>query len=150
MPLDSLVEVSKIARRHEKSYIIKVAVTKELSGENLKRSQAEMIYAILEVLHNQHSAKLTHIMYRVNINCISLKDLLKMLQLQDYVKVESRVLHPLSKNKHCTSKNSKRSEYTLTAKGLEFYKAVQSTMKALNTIAETHERERHIMKTQTI
>jgi predicted transcriptional regulator len=147
MPLDSFVEVSKGARRNEKQHIIKVAVTQELQGENLRRSQSEMIYAILEILQKQHSMKLTHIMYRVNINCLSLRDLLKMLQLQGYVKVESRVLHPLSKNKPCTSKNSQRSEYTLTAQGLEFYKTVRSTMKALNTLAETYDRERQIVKT---
>ena len=116
----------------------------------LRRSQAEMIYAVLEVLRYQGSAKITHIMYKVNINCLVLRDLLNILQLHGYVTVESRVIHPLSKNKPCKAKRLKSSEYTLTVKGLEFFKTLQSTMKTLNSLVETCERERYIMEAETM
>jgi predicted transcriptional regulator len=110
----------------------------------LKRSQAEMIYDVLEVLRYQRSVKLTHIMYKVNMNCLVLRDLLRTLQNQGYVTMQSRIIHPLSKNKPRSTKSLKHSEYSLTAKGLEFCKALDSTMKALNNLIETHERERYI------
>jgi predicted transcriptional regulator len=114
----------------------------------LRRSQAEMIYAILEVLRNQPSAKITHIMYKVNINCFILRILLNILQVQGYVTAKSRVIHPLSKNKPCKTKHLRPSEYTLTAKGLEFSKTLQTTMKALNSLVETYERERYITEAE--
>ena len=116
----------------------------------MRRSQAEMIYAVLEVLRYQPSSKITHIMYKVNINCLILSDLLNILQLHGYVTVKSRVIHPLSKNKPCKAKRLKPSEYTLTAKGLEFCKTLQSTMKTLNSLVETCERERYIMEAETM
>ena len=103
-----------------------------------------MIYAVLEVLRYQRSAKITHIMYKVNINCLILRDLLRTLQRNGYVTVESRVIHPLSKNKPTGAKRLNPSQYSLTVKGLEFYKALQSTMNALNNLIETYERERYI------
>jgi len=110
----------------------------------LKRSQAEMIYAVLEVLRYQRSAKITHIMYKVNINCLILRDLLRTLQRQGYVTAESRVIHPLSKNKPTGTKHLNPSQYSLTVKGLEFCKALQTTMSSLNNLIETCERERYI------
>jgi len=89
-------------------------------------------------------------MYKVNINCLILRDLLNILQLHGYVTVKSRVIHPLSKNKPCETKRLKPSEYTLTAKGLEFCKTLQSTMKTLNSLVETYERERYIMEAETM
>jgi predicted transcriptional regulator len=102
-----------------------------------------MIYDVLEVLRYQRSTKITHIMYKVNINCLVLRDLLRILQNQGYVAMQSRIIHPLSKNKPCRTKNLTPSEYSLTAKGLEFCKALDSTMKALNNLVETCERERY-------
>lgn len=110
----------------------------------MKRSQAEMIYAVLEVLHYQRSSKITHIMYKVNINCLILRDLLKTLQLQGYVTTQSRVIHPLSKNKLSIIKHLNPSEYSLTLKGLEFCKALETTMKSLNNLVETCERNRYV------
>ena len=113
-----------------------------------------MIYDVLEMLRFQRSAKITHILYKVNMNCLILRDLLRTLQNQGYVKVESCSIHPRSKNKLCSTKHLTPSEYSLTAKGLEFCKSLESTMKALNILIETCERERYIadaekMKTLT-
>jgi predicted transcriptional regulator len=126
-----------------------------LDGEQeLKRSQAEMIYDVLDMLRYQRSAKITHIMYKVNINCLILRELLGTLQRHGYVKVESRIIHPLSKNKPRGTKHLNLSQYSLTVEGLEFCKTLQTTMNALNNLIETCERERYIadaekMKTST-
>ena len=103
-----------------------------------------MIYAVLEVLRYQRSAKITHIMYKVNMSCLILRDLLRTLQRRGYVKVESRIIHPLTENKPCSPKRLNPSEYSLTVKGLEFCKALDSTMKTLNNLIETGDRERYI------
>lgn len=104
-----------------------------------------MIYDVLEVLRYQRSTKITHIMYKVNMNCLILRDLLRTLQNQGYVTMQSRIIHPLSKNKPSSTKNLNPSEYSLTPKGLEFCKSLDSTMKALNNLIETCERERYIV-----
>jgi len=103
-----------------------------------------MIYAVLEVLRYQRSAKITHIMYKVNINCLILRDLLRTLQRHGYVTMESHVIHPLSKNKPTGAKHLNPSQYSLTVKGLEFCKALQTTMSALNNLIEAYERERYV------
>jgi hypothetical protein len=119
----------------------------------LRRSPAEMIYAVLEALRNYPSAKITHIMYRTNMNCLVLGDLLRGLKVLGYVTVETHSTgHPLSKNKPCSTKHLspsdwhlRRSEYSLTVKGLEFCLTVDAAMKALNSVIETCERQRYIM-----
>ena len=116
----------------------------------MRRSQVELIYAVLEVLRYQGSAKITHIMYKVNLNCLILRDLLNILQFHGYVTVESRDIHPLSQNRPCKAERVKSSEYSLTVKGLEFCKSVQSTMKALSSMVETYERERYITEAEAM
>jgi len=113
-----------------------------------------MIYDVLEVLRFQRSIKITRIMYKVNMNCLILRNLLRTLQDYGYVKVEFCSIHPRGKNKLCSTKHLTPSEYSLTAKGLEFCKALESTMTALNILIETSERGRYIadaekMKTPT-
>ena len=109
-----------------------------------------MIYAVLEVLRYQPSSKISHIMYKVNLNCLILRDLLNILQLHGYVTAKSRAIHPLSQNRPCKAERLKSSEYTLTVKGLEFCKSVQSAMKALISLVETYERERYIMEAEAM
>lgn len=116
----------------------------------MRRSQAEMIYAVLEVLRTQPSAKITHIMYKVNINCLILREMLNILQLHGFVTAKTRLIHPLSKNRGSKAKLLKPFEYTLTVKGLEFSKMLQSTMRTLNSLVETYERERYINEAETL
>ena len=56
----------------------------------MRRSKLEMYIDILEVLSMKGPLKLTHIMYRSNVNCNVLKDQLEFLIKNDMV--EERIL----------------------------------------------------------
>ena len=104
-----------------------------------------MIYAVLEALRYQRSAKITHIMYKTNMNCLILADLLGSLKTHGYVTVKNYTTRKRIKNKTPSDWHMHRYEYSLTLKGLEFFKSVESTMKALSTLKETCERQRYII-----
>ncbi len=52
----------------------------------MKRSILEIYIDILEALADQRSIKITHVMYKANLNSDSLKDKLQFLIKQDLVK----------------------------------------------------------------
>jgi predicted transcriptional regulator len=113
----------------------------------MKRARAELFHDILVVLRSYPSLKLTHLIYKVNLNCFVLKDMLKVLEFHGYVKVSTHVCHPLSRKKPFnTVKHLSPSYYALTPSGLEFSKSIESTMKALKDLKETYERQRYIIE----
>jgi predicted transcriptional regulator len=53
--------------------------------EDLRRSKLEMYLDILKTLAQRGPLKLTHIMYKSNVNCCVLKDYLEFLSQQELV-----------------------------------------------------------------
>jgi predicted transcriptional regulator len=51
----------------------------------LRRSKLEMYVDILKVLAHRGPLKLTHIMYKANVNCVVLKDYLEFLLKQGLI-----------------------------------------------------------------
>ena len=54
----------------------------------MRRSQLEMYVDILEVLAHRGPLKLTHVMYKANVNCSVLKEYLDFLTKQGLVEVK--------------------------------------------------------------
>jgi len=113
----------------------------------LRRSQAELIYAVLEVLHGQ-PLKITHIMYKVNINCLILRNILDILVQTGLV--EGKITSKPPKGKRLTSAaNTRYSEmYRLTEKGDKFYLEVRSSTRVINALIEASEKQRYIFDAQ--
>jgi len=113
----------------------------------LRRSQAELIYAVFEVLHSQ-PLKITHIMYKVNINCLILRNILDILVQSGFVEV--KITNKPPKGKRLTSAaNIRYSEmYWLTEKGVQFYLEVRSSTRAINGLIEASEKQRYLLDAQ--
>ncbi len=113
----------------------------------MRRSQAELIYAVFEVLHSQ-PLKITHIMYKVNINCLILRNILDILVQTGLVEVKITSKPP--KGKRLTSAaNTRYSEmYGLTEKGVKFYLEARSATRAINELTEASEKQRYLFDAQ--
>jgi predicted transcriptional regulator len=92
-----------------------------------RRNVSEMKFSILDALFNRHNIKLTHIVYKANINLTVLKPLLKKLIDNGLI----REIPPAFNYKSLRGKerkaNSNRTLYTLTPDGnelLSIYKKV--------------------------
>ena len=77
-------------------------------GVNMRRSKLEMYIDILKVLARKGPLKLTHIMYKANVNCSVLKEYLDFLIGQDLV--EEKTV------------GKKRIVYVVSEKGLKVLK----------------------------
>jgi len=77
-------------------------------GVNMRRSKLEMYIDILKVLAHKGPLKLTHIMYKANVNCSVLKEYLDFLIEQELV--EEKTV------------GKKRIVYAVTEKGLKVLK----------------------------
>ena len=77
----------------------------------MKRSQFEMEIDILRALSRTKSLRVTHIMYRANVNCTVLKE--KLTNLEEKGLVKSIWLH---KN-HLRAPGKDRAFYTITPEG---------------------------------
>jgi len=73
----------------------------------MRRSKLEMYVGILKVLAQHGPLKLTHIMYKANVNCSVLKQYLDFLIQQNLV--EEQTLHK--------KRNKKRIVYAITERG---------------------------------
>jgi predicted transcriptional regulator len=56
-----------------------------MKGSNMRRSKLEMYVDILKVLAHRGPLKLTHIMYKANVNCSVLREYLDFLIKQNLV-----------------------------------------------------------------
>jgi len=86
-------------------------------GLNMRRSKLEMYIDILKVLSQRGPLKLTHIMYKANVNCSVLKEYLDFLILQNLV--EERTA------------GKKRVVYAVTQKGitvLKYFRELKSIL----------------------
>jgi len=94
----------------------------------MRRSKLEMHIDILKALARHRPLKLTHIMYKANINCDTLKRYLDFLIQHNLV--EEQTLH---KKRHRT-----RVVYAITERGLTALKYFRELNSALQIIEEVH------------
>ena len=78
----------------------------------MKRSNLEMEIDILRALSRTKSLRVTHIMYRANVNCTVLKDKLAALEEKGLVKVQR--LH----REHLAAPGREYAFYQITVEGL--------------------------------
>ena len=77
-------------------------------AKSMRRSKLEMYVDILKVLAHKGPLKLTHIMYKANVNCSVLKEYLDFLINEDLIKEKTL--------------KKERIVYELTEKGLKVIK----------------------------
>ena len=94
----------------------------------MRRSKLELHVDILKALARHGPLKLTHIMYKANVNCDALKQYLEFLIQHNLV--EEQTLH---KKRHNT-----RVVYAITERGLTVLKYFREVNKALTIAEETH------------
>ena len=93
----------------------------------MRRSKLEMHVDILKVLARHGPLKLTHIMYKANVNCSVLRQYLDFLMQQNLV--EEQTLHQ--------KRHKIRVVYAITERGLTILKHFRELNKALPIIEET-------------
>lgn len=98
----------------------------KLRGVNMRRSKLEMYIDILKVLAHRGPLKLTHIMYKANVNCSVLKEYLDFLIQQELV--EEKTV------------GKKRIVYAVSEKGLKVLKYFRELKVMLPVIEEGHAR----------
>ena len=98
----------------------------KLRGVNMRRSKLEMYIDILKVLAHRGPLKLTHIMYKANVNCSVLKEYLDFLIQQELV--EEKTV------------GKKRIVYAVSEKGLKVLKYFRELKIMLPVIEEGHAR----------
>jgi predicted transcriptional regulator len=91
----------------------------------MRRSKLEMYVDTLKVLAHQGPLKLTHLMYKTNVNCCVLKEYLEFLIKQELVEEKTIGKH--------------RIVYTITQKGITVLKHFKE-LKQVLPIEEEHQR----------
>jgi predicted transcriptional regulator len=92
----------------------------------MRRSKLEMYIDILKVLAHRGPLKLTHIMYKANVNCSVLKEYLDFLIKQNLV--EERTI------------GKRRVVYAITQRGITVLKHFKELKQVLPIIEETRSR----------
>jgi predicted transcriptional regulator len=108
-----------------------------------------LIYAVLEVLHGQ-PLKITHIMHKVNINCLILRNILDILVQTGFVEVKITNKPPQGKRLTSATNTRHNEVYRLTEKGVKFYLEVRSSSRAINELIEASEKQRYLCDAQKI
>jgi predicted transcriptional regulator len=88
---------------------------------NMRRSKLEMHIDILKVLYHHGPLKLTHIMYKANVNCSVLKEYLDFLIQRNLI--EEQTLHK--------KRNKTRVVYAITERGrtvLKYFRELNSAL----------------------
>ena len=93
-----------------------------VNGSSMRRSKLEMYIDILNVLAKRGPLKVTHIMYKANVNCNVLKEYLNVLIKQGLI--EERVI------------GKGRVVYANTARGTTVLKFFEELNRALTVIDE--------------
>jgi len=94
----------------------------------MRRSKLEMYIDILKALARHGQLKLTHIMYKANVNCSTLKQYLDFLIQHNLV--EEQTLHK--------KRNKKRVVYAITERGLTVLKYFKELNNALQITEEAN------------
>ena len=89
----------------------------------MRRSKLEMYIAILNVLANKGPMKMTHIMYKANLNCNVLRENLDFLIKQKLI--EEKIIA------------KERTVFVVTQQGINVLKYFKELTKALPIIEET-------------
>lgn len=92
----------------------------------MRRSKLEMYIDILRVLAQRGPLKLTHIMYKANVNCSVLKEYLQFLM--DHNLVEERTI------------GKKRVVYAITQRGITVLKYFRELRQVLPIVEESRNR----------
>lgn len=88
----------------------------------MRRSKLEMYVDILQVLAHRGPLKLTHVMYKANVNCSVLKEYLEFLIKQELV--EERIV------------GKERVVYAITARGVTVLKQFKELKEVLPIVEE--------------
>ena len=94
----------------------------------MRRSSIEMDIAVLQVLSGSKLLKLTHIMYKTNMNASILKQ--KLIALEGKGLIRSVKLH----KQHLTHQGKDRAFYSATSKGMEVLHSYLSAYNALGSV----------------
>jgi predicted transcriptional regulator len=95
----------------------------EFRGSKMRRSKLEMYVDILRVLAHRGPLKLTHVMYKANVNCNVLKEYLNFLTKQNLVEERN-----VAKS---------RTVFAITQKGITVLKYFRELQQVLPIIEET-------------
>jgi predicted transcriptional regulator len=96
---------------------------RQMKGSNMRRSKLEMYVDILKVLAHRGPLKLTHIMYKANVNCNVLREYLDFLIKQNLV--EERNV------------GKSRTVFAITQRGITVLKYFRELQQLLPVIEET-------------
>jgi predicted transcriptional regulator len=103
-----------------------MVVISQKEVQNLRRSKLEMYIDILKVLAHRGPLKLTHIMYKANVNCSVLKEYLDFLIKQQLV--EERTI------------GKRRVVYAVTQRGITVLKYFRELKQVLPIVEEARNR----------
>jgi predicted transcriptional regulator len=101
-------------------------VIRRKEGLGMRRSKLEMYIDILKVLAHRGPLKLTHIMYKANVNCSVLKEYLDFLMKQNLV--EERTV------------GKRRVVYAVTQRGITVLKYFRELRQVLPIVEEARNR----------
>ena len=96
----------------------------------MKRSSLEMDIAVLQALSSSKLLKLTHIMYKANVNAKVLKAKLIVLEAKGLIK--SHKLH----KEHLSHPGKDRMFYAVTSQGLGVLQSYRSVYNVLGSIEQ--------------
>ncbi|HJX02519.1 MAG TPA: winged helix-turn-helix domain-containing protein [Candidatus Bathyarchaeia archaeon] len=105
---------------------MKRMVIRRKEGLEMRRSKLEMYIDILKVLAHRGPLKLTHIMYKANVNCSVLKEYLDFLIKQNLV--EERTI------------GKRRVVYAVTQRGITVLKYFRELKQVLPIVEEARNR----------
>jgi predicted transcriptional regulator len=94
----------------------------------MKRSSLEMDIAVLQALSDSKLLKLTHIMYKANVNATILKR--KLIYLERKGLIKSHKLHKM----HLKAPGRERMFYGLTSQGLDVLHSYRSVYNVLGSV----------------
>ena len=95
----------------------------------MRRSKLEIYVDILKVLAHRGPLKLTHVMYKANVNCSVLKEYLDFLTKQGLV--EEKII------------GKERKVYAITQRGVTVLKQFRELKEVLPIVEETGNEARH-------
>ena len=98
-----------------------------LEVEQMRRSKMEMYIDILKVMAQNGPMKLTHVMYKANVNCSVLKQNLEFLIQQNLIEEEIKVKR----------RNKTKVFYVITEKGRTVIKYFNEVNRALQITEES-------------
>jgi predicted transcriptional regulator len=118
----------------------------------VRRSQAEMLYDVLSALYSSPLI-LTRLMYKTNINCRVLADLVRVLVNAGYVQTPyKQEKHPLSMKKSSRKKTRYPTSfgypYALTEKGRVFFERVDPAMKEFQVLVNVVDVQTYALEAQ--